>query len=85
MSALLDVNVLLALFDPAHIHHARAFAWWSDRRGEGWASCPLTQNGFVRVISGSGYERPLPLAAALALLRNEHVEMPGRKHDNLPL
>lgn len=78
MSALLDVNVLLALFDPAHMHHSKASAWWSDRRGEGWASCPLTQNGFVRVISGPGYERPLALAEALALLRAQLGE-PGHE------
>ncbi len=68
MTALLDVNVLVALFDPEHIHHAEASGWWIDHRDEGWASCPLTQNGFVRVISGSGYERPLQLAEALAVL-----------------
>lgn len=78
MSALLDVNVLLALFDPEHIHHAEAFAWWTGDRRESWASCPLTQNGFVRVISGSGYERPLPFAEALALLHAQ-VERPDHE------
>ena len=78
MSALLDLNVLLSLFDPAHVHHAKAFAWWNDRRSEGWASCPLTQNGFVRVISGPGYERPRALAEALALLRAQ-LDEPGHE------
>ncbi|MCF8476765.1 MAG: PIN domain-containing protein [Pseudolabrys sp.] len=78
MSALLDVNVLLALFDPEHIHHAEAIAWWADHRDEGWASCPLTQNGFVRVISGSGYERPLPMAEALAVL-SAQLERPDHE------
>jgi toxin-antitoxin system PIN domain toxin len=67
--ALFDVNMLLALSDPEHIHHARAFAWWNDHQDEGWASCPLTQNGFVRVISGSGYPRPRSFADAMAQLR----------------
>jgi toxin-antitoxin system PIN domain toxin len=67
--ALFDVNMLLALFDAGHIHHDRAFAWWSENRDEGWASCPLTQNGFIRVTSGRGYLRPRSLAEAMALMR----------------
>jgi toxin-antitoxin system PIN domain toxin len=66
--ALFDVNMLLALSDPEHVHHARAFGWWNDHQGQGWASCPLTQNGFVRVISGSGYPRPRSFADAVAQL-----------------
>jgi toxin-antitoxin system PIN domain toxin len=67
--ALLDVNMLVAQSDPEHIHHDRALAWWGDHQGEGWASCPLTQNGFVRVISGPGYRNPRRLADATAQLR----------------
>lgn len=55
MSALLDVNVLVALFDPAHIHHDAAHTWFGAHRGEGWATCPLTENGFVRVLSNPAY------------------------------
>jgi toxin-antitoxin system PIN domain toxin len=74
--ALFDVNVLLALFDPEHIHHARALAWWTEHREHGWASCPLTQNGFVRVLSGQGYPRPQSFADASALLSAQIAE-PG--------
>jgi len=52
---LLDVNVLLALFDTAHLHHEAAHSWFSGHRGEGWATCPITENGFVRVISSPAY------------------------------
>ena len=76
MSALLDVNVLLALFDPELEHHAEASRWWSENRGAGWASCPLTQNGFVRVISNPSYHRPLPLADAVALI-GAQISQPG--------
>ncbi len=65
MRALLDVNVLLALSDIAHIHHPRARSWWTAHQSAGWASCPLTQNGFVRVFSTPSYERPVPLQTAL--------------------
>jgi len=56
------------LFDREHEHHSEAFGWWSENREAGWASCPLTQNGFVRVISNPSYGRSLPLADAAALL-----------------
>lgn len=55
MISLLDVNVLVALFDPAHVHHDVAHAWFDTHRREGWATCPLTENGFVRVVSNPAY------------------------------
>jgi toxin-antitoxin system PIN domain toxin len=74
--ALLDVNVLLALFDSEHAHHARARAWWVQNRDRGWASCPLTQNGFIRIMSSPGYPRPLIVADALSVL-GAQVALPG--------
>lgn len=47
--SLLDVNVLVALFFPDHVHHDLAHDWFADHRHEGWATCPLTENGLVRV------------------------------------
>lgn len=47
--ALLDVNVLVALFFSDHVHHEIAHDWFADHRAHGWATCPLTENGFVRV------------------------------------
>lgn len=49
--SLLDVNVLLALAWPNHVHHLRAHAWFRRNQQLGWATCPLTQSGFVRVSS----------------------------------
>jgi toxin-antitoxin system PIN domain toxin len=69
MRALLDVNMLLALFDPAHTRHQKARVWWGSQQNEGWASCPLTQNGFLRIISKRGYPRPLALVDAMSALR----------------
>src|SRR4051794_39411311 len=68
MRALLDVNLLLALFDQAHVHHGRARQWFSLHADQGWASCPLTENGFVRVISQPRYPKPVTSAEAIALL-----------------
>ncbi len=55
MSALLDVNVLVALFDSEHVHHEAAHTWFSDARRRGWATCPLTENGLVRILSNMAY------------------------------
>jgi uncharacterized protein len=70
MRALFDVSMLLALFDPGHVHHARAHAWWVAARHHGWASCPLTENGFLRIAAQKSYANPIPLADGLAILRN---------------
>lgn len=48
---LLDVNVLIALAWPSHIHHAPAHRWFASNAAQGWATCPLTGLGFVRVSS----------------------------------
>ena len=53
--ALLDVNVLVALFDPDHVHHDLAHDWFAGQRELGWATCPVTENGFVRVLSNPAY------------------------------
>ena len=64
MRALLDVNVLVAMLDAAHVHHALAAAWLDKHLGRGWASCPSTQNGCLRILSSPGYPSPLPLPLA---------------------
>ena len=53
--ALLDVNVLVALFDPDHVHHDTAHDWFADSHGDGWATCPITENGVVRILSNLRY------------------------------
>ncbi|MFI5181104.1 MAG: TA system VapC family ribonuclease toxin [Thermoanaerobaculia bacterium] len=53
--ALLDVNVLVALFDPDHVHHEASHAWFPRNRAAGWATCPLTENGLVRILSNPAY------------------------------
>ena len=68
MRALLDVNVLIALHDRDHVHHAGATAWLAANMGAGWASCPLTQNGCLRVLSHPGYANPQPLRRLLTML-----------------
>jgi len=62
MRALLDVNVLIALLDMDHIHHPVASNWLLANIHTGWASCPLTQNGCIRIMAQPGYPNALPPA-----------------------
>jgi len=55
---LLDVNVLIALIDPAHEFHAPAHLWFQRNRTHGWATCPITENGCLRILSKPGYPFP---------------------------
>jgi len=63
--ALLDVNLLVALFDPDHIHHEPAHDWFADNRARGWATCPITESGFVRVLTNPAYGAAVVRAADL--------------------
>jgi predicted nucleic acid-binding protein len=54
MRALLDVNLLIALLDGAHQHHGVARAWLEANIEHGWASCPLTQNGWISALRFNG-------------------------------
>jgi toxin-antitoxin system PIN domain toxin len=67
---LLDVNLLLALIDPMHIHHDSAHRWFAEKGQNAWATCPVTENGFLRIASHPNYpNRPGDVAAVLAILR----------------
>jgi uncharacterized protein len=69
MRALLDINVLIALHDRDHIHHEAAARWLQANMAHGWASCPLTQNGCLRIMSQPGYSNAQPLAVLVPMLR----------------
>ncbi|MBA3369625.1 MAG: PIN domain-containing protein [Geodermatophilaceae bacterium] len=66
--ALLDVNVLLALLDSDHVDHHLATDWLEGEISAGWASCAITENGFVRVLSQPRYPSPVSPAEAIGLL-----------------
>lgn len=54
---LLDTNLLIALFWPSHERHDLAVKWFTRHRTRGWATCPITQSGFVRIVSNPGFSR----------------------------
>lgn len=60
--ALLDVNALLALAWDSHVHHAAMRAWFTVNGSAGWATCPITESGFVRVSSN-----PIVLPSAISV------------------
>ena len=66
--SLLDVNVLLALLDVDHVDHERVSGWLSEELSGGWASCPLTENGFVRIVSSPAYADAVAPERAVRLL-----------------
>ena len=63
--ALLDVNVLIALLDSDHTSHGAAMTWFAKHARQGWASCPITENGCVRVMSNPSYPNALPVQAVV--------------------
>ena len=66
---MLDINVLIALLDSAHPGHAAASYWFDRHYTYGWLTCPLTQNGCIRILSQPSYPRPLSVAAAIERIR----------------
>ncbi len=73
MTFLLDVNVLIALIDPAHVSHDAAHRWFGDGGRSAWATCPLTENGVIRIVGHPKYPgapgSPAAVAAVVAHLR----------------
>jgi toxin-antitoxin system PIN domain toxin len=80
--ALLDVNVLVALFHPDHINHDAAHAWFAANRDRGWATCPLTENGVLRILANAAtfgdHHSPASVRSRLDALcaSDEHVFWP---------
>lgn len=82
MTYLLDVNVLIALIDPTHVNHEDAHVWFARDGHQSWATCPLTENGVVRILSHPKYPNspgsPAVVGAVVARLRQHagHVFWP---------
>jgi toxin-antitoxin system PIN domain toxin len=70
MRALLDVNVLIALMDAGHAHHAVANKWLGQNIQHGWASCPITQNGCLRILAQPAYPNRVSVVDAASRLRD---------------
>lgn len=84
---LLDVNVLLALAWPNHLHHCEAASWFEKNRRHGFRTCPITQTGFVRISSNPAFtpEAVSPLQALALLVRITDLPGHGFWPDDLSL
>ena len=74
---LLDVNVLIALIDPAHVHHPIARRWFRQLDGVGWASCPITQLGVLRIVGHPSYPNSPGAPAVVAGVLRQFLALPG--------
>ncbi len=83
---LLDTNVLIALLWPSHSQHDRTMKWFSRHRAKGWATCPLTEAGFVRIVSNPAFSRDAvtPREAAGVLAANAAAKDHAFWADELP-
>lgn len=77
MTYLLDVNVLIALIDPAHVAHDDAHNWFSNKGSESWASCPITENGVVRILGNAKYPNSPGSPAVVAGIVEQLRALPG--------
>jgi len=84
---LLDTNLLIALFWPRHDGHKAALDWFIRQRTHGWATCPITQAGFVRVVSNPAFSRdaPHPRDAIRLLAINTAAHDHAFWSDDLPI
>jgi toxin-antitoxin system PIN domain toxin len=74
---LLDINVLIALIDPAHVQHDKAHAWFAAKGQKAWATCPITENGVLRIVGHPRYPSSPGSPSAVAHLLAPILELPG--------
>ena len=76
---LLDINVLLALVDAGHVHHQRTRRWFFSPVRQAWATCPITENGFVRILGHAAYPGFGRQIEEARMVLNALVNYPGHQ------
>ncbi len=79
MRYLLDVNVLIAHIDAAHVRNRVAQTWFETRGRKAWATCPLTENGVIRIVGHPNYPRSPGTPAAVAETSRLLCQLPGHE------
>jgi toxin-antitoxin system PIN domain toxin len=74
---LLDVNVLVALIDPTHVSHEAAHQWFQSEGHRSWATCPMTENGVIRIVGHIKYPNTPGSPAEVAALISQLRALPG--------
>ena len=77
MTFLLDVNVLIALIDPAHVGHDAAHRWFDAEGRAAWATCPMTENGVIRIVGHPKYPNTPGSTASVAAIVTQLRALPG--------
>ena len=77
MTFLLDVNLLIALIDPTHVGHDAAHRWFVATGAASWATCPLTENGVIRIVGHPRYPNSSGSPAAVVPLLARLRALPG--------
>ena len=76
---LLDVNVLIAMLDGDHVWHEAAHAWFDSVEDRAWATCPITENGLLRIVGARGYPNSPGTPAAVAAMVVQMRDLPGHQ------
>ncbi|MGO9743227.1 MAG: TA system VapC family ribonuclease toxin [Roseiarcus sp.] len=77
MTFLIDVNVIIALIDPRHVAHDDAHAWFASAGAAAWATCPITENGVIRIVGNPRYPHTPGSPAAVAEIVAKLAKLPG--------
>jgi uncharacterized protein len=77
MTFLLDVNLLIALAWPTHVAHRAARRWFGEHSRSGWATCPATQSGFVRISSNPKVVSEAKSPSEATALLSKIAALPG--------
>jgi uncharacterized protein len=77
LTFLLDINVIIALIDPTHVGHDAAHRWFADEAQPSWATCPLTENGVIRIVGHPKYPNSPGSPAEVARIVTQLRAMPG--------
>lgn len=79
MRFLLDVSVLIALIDPAHTDSDTAHDWFMAEGRNGWATCPIVQNGALRIVSQPNYRNTPGSPAIVATVLKGFLSSPAHQ------
>ncbi len=79
MAYLLDLNVLISLVDSEHEHHQQSKTWFKAFAREGWATCPISQNGFLRILGNPSYPRGYSNPGEVLPILKSLLSQPGHE------